>query len=327
MSWSWPDNWPVEWPQGISADQMTAQTKDTRAFVDFYKDITRTIENKISSRAISDDEVNLLRFLYFGFWLEYKPNWQGSPINGVLLRLQTRASKPLQVSCQAFLHMAYDLPRVIANALTANPPLGMDPFNMEEAYFQMDNLFDKPLKAQFKSFRSVGIFALPSKFLGSSFSLANVAAVWVRDIRARSFRHARTLARAQQVGPNTRVKVESDLKLAVIEAIDEVLEHRFNPALLFTFLRSPSIAIPCIAVPILLALAIPDGPVRVAPEHMPLWVKIAIAASSTVLVYLVAAFWGLMRLVAEAGSKVADAAESVMTRAEFDLPNLSSEFE
>ena len=55
MSWSWPDNWPVEWPQGISADQMTAQTKDTRAFVDFYKDITRTIENKISSRAISDD--------------------------------------------------------------------------------------------------------------------------------------------------------------------------------------------------------------------------------------------------------------------------------
>lgn len=327
MNWRWPSNWPAEWPPGIRAGQMSAQTKDTEAFVAFYQDITAAIEEKVASGTVSDDEANLLRFLYFGFWREYKPSWQASPISGILLRLQTRASKPLQVSCQAFLHMAYDLPRVIANALTANPSLGMNSRDMEDTYFQMDDLFDEPLKAQFKSFRSVGIFALPAKLMGRFFPLAGIAAVWVRDIRARSFRNALTLARAQLVNLETRERIEGDLKLAVIAAIDEVLKHRLNPALWFTFLRSPSIAVPSIAFPILLALAISDGPVTGVAPHTALWVKLAIAASSSILAYLIAAFWGLMRLVTEAGRKVADAVERVMRNAELELPGISSEFE
>jgi hypothetical protein len=293
---------------------MAAQTSDTESFVAFYQDVTRAIELKIVRQSLPTEQANLLRFLYFGFWREYKPKWLDQPIRDLLKRVQKKASKALQVACQAYLHMAYDLPRVIASALTANPGIGLTSSEMEDTYLLMDDLFERALRVQFKSVRSVGFIAIVAKVLPDSVSPSGIAAVWVLAIRGRSFHNGEKLRQAQLRSLHERERLDDQLKAAVILAIDEVLDHRLNPASWFTFLRSPSIVLPCIAFPIVLSLLTLSVPGNLS--HMSLGTKVGVGAVSSASAYAVSFYWGLIRLVKEAGRGVLEAVDKVMGKAE-----------
>ncbi len=311
------ESWPATWPKRVGVTDMKEINRETKPFVEFYKDIATGIENHIVNKVHSSGKADFIRFLCCGFWWEYE-EWRHAPVASFLQRAHGRAIKALGVACQAYFHMAYDLPRVIADALTANPPISLDVFTARDTFYEMDYLFEPVLKAQFRNPKSVGFFARVAKLVpGDSFSLHGIAAVWVLAIRARSFHHGEILTRAQAISRSDRDKIEAELQRVVIVTMDETLKHKLNPASWFSILKSPSIR--CISFPTLL-FCIASLLGTDAWSHVGLPWKIAIGAGASAGTYILSAYVGLLRLVARIGSQVADATERVMQDASLLYP-------
>ncbi len=287
---------------------LTPHIQETKPFVDFYKRVMAAIYQKLDSHKPAHQYAPFMEFLCAGFWKEYL-DWQRGPIFDFLQQVYHNAVRALQVVCQAYLHMVYDLPRVIANGLLAGHAQP-NRFNAESFFYDFDDSFDEPLAEQFKDFKSVGIFALIR--LPKKFALHQIAVVWVHSLRARAFHNGTVLEQTEiQLGAARRRLLESDLRIYVTNTAVKVLSNRLNPVSWLRLLKAPSITMPLIAP---LALFVMPVAVRSTTTAISLIILVII------LLYVALAYIGLLRMVARLGSEISLVAQTLMERAETFLP-------
>jgi hypothetical protein len=169
-------------------------------------------------------------------------------------------------------------------------------------------VFDDPLEEQFQDFKSVGLFALIR--LPKKFSLSKIAVIWVHSLRARAFHNGEVLEQTEkQRGAVQRQAVEADLRIQVTNTAINVLSSRLNPVAWLRLLKSPSITMSLVAPLALFALPMATRS------------NVVIVALAIVALYIILAYFGLLRMIARLGSEISLAAQAVIERAEMLLPN------
>jgi hypothetical protein len=127
----------------------------------------------------------------------------------------------LQVTSCAFLHICYDLPRVIANHWPAggSSPASFDERDAEGAYIALEAVFPTVAQAAIKRRAIVGWWSM---FLGLiPETLIRIASCWIYRLRLAAWSHARIL----QAAPD-RPAIEARMLTAVTTAIKHVDDLR-----------------------------------------------------------------------------------------------------
>jgi len=179
-----------------------------------------------------------VEYLIAGFFKYYK-EWKQRPelLSYLSLFHQESAYRALQLIGQAYLHMAYDLPRTIANAYSA--VAGIDRSRTTAYYLSLEPGFVQVAEQSFKRREIVGVFA----FLGASRVSRRTAAgnfcFWMKNIRSNALHHASILA--SPPSGMSRERLEQSLVEEIQAAAEKVLRRSWNPLCWLPALSSPSI--------------------------------------------------------------------------------------
>lgn len=144
----------------------------------------------VHAHGINDPEAAWYQDLIDGFEHEFNgwPNTPSADIEEYLQLFEARkVSSPLRLAAHAFLHVAYDLPRVIAATLVSTPL---------SQRARLRSLFLRPaplFRDVFLQHAREGHFGLIARPLGY-FKPAEVLGYWVLSLRSVAWIHAETLA-------------------------------------------------------------------------------------------------------------------------------------
>jgi hypothetical protein len=165
-------------------------------FHDLYRAVTRALRQFVNDgsrvNAISDTEVDWFDDLIRGFDAEFYawPVTANPHIRNYLdLFAARRVSTPLRLAAHAFLHVAYDLPRVIADNLKAYPL--QDRARLRSLFLRPAPLFRQVFMDQLRQ-GFVGTLGRPFGY----FKPAEIAGYWLLSLRSVAWIHAETLADA-----------------------------------------------------------------------------------------------------------------------------------
>src|SRR5262245_2069066 len=194
----------------------------TGDFEALYERVTRKLENHINDEQRADnllaDKALWFHGLIQGFQREFNEwrNYRNNDLEGYLQIFEAPGIDPnLRLAAHAFLHIAYDLPRVIANSLV--PPHSRS--DLRTIFLRPTPLFLKTFLVHAKS----GHFGLLGRILGY-FESARVLAFWVIALRSVAWIHAEILADA---GPVDKLHLEERMAQALLAAGREATIHRW----------------------------------------------------------------------------------------------------
>lgn len=239
--------------------------EDTQPFHLLYEEVTRKLneylDNPLNEDALSTLEKEWLRYLIHSFRDNYKAWEKGGPrLIRYLNRFRTLFSSPyaFRLIGHAYLHIAYDLPRIVADSLSndgysasGKDPLGRDlPIAIDRV--RARGIFQKQsplfLELAEKAFRRYGIAGIPgviSKLIPERLSLFRVFGNWVVGLRMSAWVHGEVL---RDVNTTERQIRESRLLYAVDQAAADVVGRKYNPFWWPSRLQSPDILLAIVVV-------------------------------------------------------------------------------
>jgi hypothetical protein len=236
-------NWSPNWPAPVRSGPLLGPSPTvTRPFWELYDNVTDMIRNCYRSLHSNSGTLQFFEYLIAGFFAAYR-GWPNDPdvLNYLVLFNRRSPYRVLQLVGQAYLHMAYDLPRTIADALTTDPAIPITRTEAKMAYLSLEPGFVTVSEETFRKRSRIGVFAAIG-FLGfSRRSAAGHFSYWVKAIRSNAFHHAEILI--DPPSPYTRAVLERRLFLFVNQAAMVVLQRSSNPLLWLPGLTSPSLMI------------------------------------------------------------------------------------
>jgi hypothetical protein len=184
-------------------------------FLSLYDDVTVALRSFVRAGlkhgSMTKDEQLWFEQLIGGFDGKFKdwPNAKRGTAIGEYLRLfdARRVSKPLRVAGHAFLHVAYDLPRVIADSLNSRP--ATDRPRLRSLFLMPGPVFRERFMAQARA-GTFGVLLRPVGHLRP----AEILAYWLLSLRSVAWIHAETLADSGGLRPT----LESQLADGLLEA-------------------------------------------------------------------------------------------------------------
>ena len=219
--------------------------KTTKAFSLLYREVTKVM--KQYSDGLSQNEKEWLDYLIEAFWKNFEAWEYKTEVRDYLLQFKTRGVFAVyQLIGHAYLHIAYDLPRVIADSHTntyGNPltdPLDVSipqAISMDRAraiYLGPGPNFLALMQKTSGWWSVSGVFSL-SKIIPGSKSLMSTFGYWVIALRTIAWIHADNLRESA-----ARTVLEERLLASVKQAADDVDGQRFNPFAWMTTLFPPN---------------------------------------------------------------------------------------
>lgn len=212
----------------------------TQPFVTVYTKVTNNlrlyITQAISDNDIQEPEGDWLEWLVRAFWRSYQ-KWETTRDLEAYFDRFHRWPSPnaLRLMAHAYLHIAYDLPRDIANSLIyagprqspvaqpTNPPT-VDLNRARKIYLRQTSLFARLTVEFSRTWGTAGALCLFGWILPRSFF--DVLSTWVPALRNDAWIHGEMLKDAD---PSTRVRMETQLLEAVKQAASEVMGPHWNP--------------------------------------------------------------------------------------------------
>lgn len=205
----------------------------TAAFATIYRDVTTRLRGIATKAHIDQRNTNWVLYLVQSFHNQYL-TWQWKPaIRAYLTDFHRRRSPKLfSLSGDVYLHIAYDLPRVIADSLSRPGPDDfnvqvIDPTNRFDArvlYLSAGPEFYEVLEQHATTFSVAGFFAFPA-IIGRKLSALQVLGHWVIALRNTAWIHAEALCDSVN-----RTQREDQLLNAVLQAATTATSSRWNPA-------------------------------------------------------------------------------------------------
>ena len=302
------------WPALVTPVSFTGTFRaGTTAFRLLYDRVTTAIRKHATARQWSVDECLYIEFLIGGFFEEYLAwGWPEPPNLGAYLNLVERRSsfRASALMAHAYLHMAYDLPRTVANARLAAPAMAIAPVIANERYLQLTPLFAEVLRRSASSFRLFGVMALPGLVLRGSLSLSSAISKWVAEIRSVALPRSDVFMGLP--GIPSRPVIEARILSTMTEEVRVVLDRWWNPALWF---RLPAVP------PFLATLPLVASGSWLSSSAT--WIVLA-----ALPVYLLAAYFGLVVLANQLGRAVHTAVVEALPRPETGLgPSVTPDIE
>jgi hypothetical protein len=286
-------SWERQWPEPVRKGRLPGPSPNiTKPFWELYDTVTDMIRERYQSPHPGVVSGVFLEYLIAGFFAAYQ-EWPKNPklLNYLVLFNRKSPFRVLQLLGQAYLHMAYDLPRTIADAISAHPAVPVAPAVAKLSYLSLEPGFVKASEESLRRLSQSGIFAIIGFLSFSRGPAAGTFTYWVKAIRAVAFHHAEILASPPP--PYTRAALEKRLFRGVNRAAISVLRHSWNPLLW----------IPGLASPVLVVLAVPLIGIS---AHAALRIgEVLIAA---ILFYFFLAYRGLIELTEELGAAIHAAA-------------------
>jgi hypothetical protein len=284
--------WHPHWPTPVRTGPLPGPSPNaTRPFWELYDDVTDMIRGCYRQNGWNYEKVLFTEFLIAGFFAEYG-EWSRNPklLNYLVLFNRRSPYRVLQLVGQAYLHMAYDLPRTIANGLTAVPGMPITPAEAKMSYLALEPGFVAVAERSFRKPSRIGIFAIFGLMRFSRTSAAGLFSYWLKAIRSNAFHHAEILINPPP--PYTRDALERRLFRAINRAAIGVLRRSWNPLLWLPGLASPALIV---LVPL---LGLSDAAVRYLLEGL----------IALIFIYFLLAYRGLKQLIEELGAAVHAAA-------------------
>jgi hypothetical protein len=196
---------------------MSAPASPYEDFAALYDDVTEALREFVRKGdqygALTASEQLWFEQLIKGFKQEFKawPTFPPGSALGDYLRLFDRRgiAKPLRVAAHAFLHVAYDLPRVIANTLQHLPVA--DRPRLRSLFLRPGPLFRQRFMEQARQ----GTFGFLLRPVGY-FKPAEILAYWLLSIRSVAWIHAETLADSAGLRATLELQLADGLLVAGI---------------------------------------------------------------------------------------------------------------
>jgi hypothetical protein len=218
----------------LSFDSIPNFKETTKAFSLLYGEVTKVMT--AYGIGLAAQEKQWLVYLIEAFWKNFEA-WEYKPeVRDYLLRFKRRGVFTVyQLIGHAYLHIAYDLPRVIADSHTntygtpLTDPLGMDipqaiPMDRARLIYLGPGPNFLALMQETSGWPSVtGIFAL-LKIVPFRKSLMGTFGYWIVALRTVAWIHADSLRES-----GNRATLEQSLLASVKQAADEVDQQRRNP--------------------------------------------------------------------------------------------------
>lgn len=194
----------------------------TERFGGLYRDVTADLEAFVAhgeeDGTIPTLQAKWFRDLIIGFTTEFRrwPTYAlGTPLGDYLELFENRKiHRDLRLAGHVFLHIAYDLPRVIADSFSATPTMRSDG---RRVFIHPTPRF---LRVFLSYARKGALGVLPR--IAASFDALRVLAYWVIALRTIAWVHAEVLSDAAG-----RSGVEYDMAGGLFDAADEAVSHKW----------------------------------------------------------------------------------------------------
>jgi hypothetical protein len=173
---------------------MSVVPDEYRDFDRLYDSVTdelkKFVQEGCDTKRISKSQEEWFQSLIDGFRKEFEA-WQlapsGSPLGRYLDLFNHGASRRMRLSAHAFLHVAYDLPRVVACTLRKMP--GESRIAYRSLFLRPAPLFRQVFLDQARQGR-LGLLARPLGYL----KVAEILSYWLLSLRSVAWIHAESLA-------------------------------------------------------------------------------------------------------------------------------------
>jgi len=204
-----------------------------RPFDDVYEAVTAQMKGR-ADRFPTEEERKWLKQIITDFKIERDLWPHSAPLNPYRRQWARLRLRVVRLVASIFLHVSYDLPRVLAKNWPGTGEWLQGPSEPrgEWLYFELRSIFSEILSASARRRRVTGIFA-PMLCLVPLKLLDNLV-VWVSLLREGAWRHGRTLAK---LTPDKRAVVEQRM----IEAMSFALRDVSNLPWAFTLPEPPNI--------------------------------------------------------------------------------------
>jgi hypothetical protein len=202
----------------------------TEPFWVLYDEVTDAIREEIKERDFDNEQREFLEFLVAGFFKEYEQWTRETWTDRYLALFKHRAPyRALHLIGQAYLHIAYDLPRVLADFQHHYDP------DLDEAYLALQPALERALRRCANKRRAFGRFAILA-YLPFKNQLYGTLLYWVVALRSVALAHGRML---NSMPPIRRRKYERKIRRAVRSSAQHALEHAYIPTGWLAALKPP----------------------------------------------------------------------------------------
>jgi hypothetical protein len=222
-----------------------------------YDEVTEKLEDFIdspNSYTLVDSEKDWLRYLIEAFRSDYEAWERGEPkLVDYLQRFHRGRLTPRIFTFvgHAYLHIAYDLPRDIADSLSNNTPpyskvdrhdtsipQAIDLLRARGIYLAQAPTFLELMEKSARKMSITGVVGLLSKAIPARLGIFRVLGNWILALRNAAWIHGESL---NQVSAYDRQQLEQRLLDAVHEAAKEVVGVKWNPFAWPSRLQSPAL--------------------------------------------------------------------------------------
>lgn len=187
-------------------------------FDEIYRAVTERMRSRSQQLAV-DSERNWLNHIIGDFQNE-RNVWLVSPsLEAYRLQCERLRFRVVRLVASAFLHVSYDLPRVLADNWPAQGQWHAGPSEPrgERLYFDLRSIFSDVLSTRARRPQVTGVFApilwcVPLKLIGNLVH-------WISHLREAAWRHGRTLS---NLAPINRADTEQRMLQAMSIALREV---------------------------------------------------------------------------------------------------------
>jgi hypothetical protein len=287
LNWPWniPEQVADPFPEEPPRSGRYAPLGGTTPFWLVYSRVTTTIR-QFADEERDADVKEFLEYLIAGFYHEYR-SWD--IVSPEYFR-EFQRPRPLRLMALAYFHMGYDLPRTIAKALGASPPLTIDRNYARIVFLRLNPYFRPLLESEFKSYRSAGIMGAVGKVLPLK-AASRVACYWLVQMRAVAWVHGEIIESMRSA--SAKADFENRLLAAVVECGKKVAKAWWNPIFWFAWWPAPTVAV----VMPLLGFAVP----HLSETRL---LEVSAAGLGLIAAYFGLAYNGLVRVIEALGQEI-----------------------
>jgi hypothetical protein len=204
-----------------------------KPFDEIYRAVTARMEDRATQLRVVNER-NWLKEIMVAFQHE-RDLWPDSqPLDPYRIQWARLRFRVVRLVASAFLHVSYDLPRVLANNWPQKGAWSGGPLEprAEFLYIDLRSIFSDILSTRARRLQVTGIYApilwcVPLKLIGNLVH-------WVSHLREGAWRHGRTLA-----SQNARVRADTEQRM--IEAMSRALRDVSNLPWRFTLPEPPNV--------------------------------------------------------------------------------------
>jgi hypothetical protein len=212
--------------------------ESTEPFCIVYKDVTVAMRNYYASNKRSRLFLEKMIESFFdeylkwadedGFAHKYLDEWHA-----------VSKGKAYRLVGQAYLHIAWDLPRVVLDCfpLGVNEPLRISEAEAQEHFVGTNKIFREVFEANFKKYKVAGAFAAVGVIAGSRAELQRILLYWILAIRQTAFILGCSLARQT---PTRRKELLRQLEASVLYQAREAKGSPWNMVSWMGMINPPS---------------------------------------------------------------------------------------